>query len=250
MRIFQRSPSDTEVSRALSFLKGYPKSDRVVPEASDWLYGYGEWDEKAQRTASFTPILAFSGNIVKGSKVGDVDLSAMEISAEGGTVAQQKATIRRWTAPIAGTVKIYAELYHSNITKDDKKKPEGDKKEEAKAPEGDGVDCRIVSSSRGSLGTWSAFNTAVMTSLSDVAVKPGDTIDFVTVCGDDPEGDTFKWAPTITMEDRDIPGMKGMAMRWDARTNFMDPKKLPRPLGPWEEFAQVLLLSNEFATVD
>ena len=31
---------------------------------------------------------------------------------------------------------------------------------------------------------------------------------------------------------------------------FVDPAKLPKPLGAWEKLAQVLLLSNEFAFVD
>jgi len=81
-------------------------------------------------------------------------------------------------------------------------------------------------------------------------VKAGDTLDFLTECRGDPKGDTFRWAPTITMPKVEMPGMAGMAMRWDAKGNFMDPSKLPAPLNAWEEFAHVLLLSNEFAVVD
>ena len=42
----------------------------------------------------------------------------------------------------------------------------------------------------------------------------------------------------------------GLNRVWDARANFIDPKKLPAPLGAWEKYVQVLLLSNEFAFVD
>jgi hypothetical protein len=52
------------------------------------------------------------------------------------------------------------------------------------------------------------------------------------------------------MTDRDAPSMPGIAMRWDARTDFASPDSALEPLGPWQELAQVLLLSNEFALVD
>ena len=81
-------------------------------------------------------------------------------------------------------------------------------------------------------------------------VKKGDTLDFLTLCGPDSKNDTFRWSPTITMPGAEMPGMSGMAMRWDAKGDFMDPTKLPAPLSGWEELAHVLLLSNEFAVVD
>ena len=37
---------------------------------------------------------------------------------------------------------------------------------------------------------------------------------------------------------------------WDAKVNFVDPPKLPKPLSAWGKLAQELLLSNEFAFVD
>ena len=48
----------------------------------------------------------------------------------------------------------------------------------------------------------------------------------------------------------EMPGMAGMPRIWDAKTDFMDIRKMPKPIGPWEELAQVLLLSNEFMFVD
>jgi hypothetical protein len=69
----------------------------------------------------------------------------------------------------------------------------------------------------------------------------------LTICGADPKNDTFRWSPTITMPTAEMPGM---AMRWDAKGDFMDPAKLPAPLTAREELAHILLLSNEFAVVD
>jgi hypothetical protein len=84
-------------------------------------------------------------------------------------------------------------------------------------------------------------------------VRKGDAIDFAVDCLADATGDTFKWAPLVTMVDAESKTamMKaGQPTVWDAKANFVDPAKLPKPLGPWEKLAQVLLLSNEFAFVD
>ncbi|HRX53924.1 MAG TPA: hypothetical protein P5016_05410, partial [Verrucomicrobiales bacterium] len=116
--------------------------------------------------------------------------------------------------------------------------------------EGDGVVCRILSSRDGLLGEWTAINQSILTTLDDVKVKKGDTLDFAALCRNDPKSDTYQWAPTITMTTAEMPGMSGMAMRWDARSNFLNPAKMPEPLGAWEELAQVLLLSNEFIFVE
>ncbi|MCB1079421.1 MAG: hypothetical protein KDM64_16505, partial [Verrucomicrobiae bacterium] len=130
-----------------------------------------------------------------------------------------------------GVVDIYAELLHQS-------------------EEGDGVVCHLLSSRQGRLGEWTAANRSVLTTLTDLEVKQGEALDFATVCRGDPKGDTYQWAPTITMKSAEMPGMAGMAKRWDARSNFLNPDRMPQPLGPWEELAQVLLLSNEFIWVE
>lgn len=170
-------------------------------------------------------------SLVKGTRMGKIDESALELNREGGKPSKDKAAIRRWISPQGGHVDIYAALVHLSKT-------------------GEGVLCRLVSSRAGLLGERSAANSSRLTTLNDIEVKKGQTLDFVTECRDDPKNDSFKWAPTITMRDSEIPGMKGMSMRWDARSDFMDPATMPKPLGPWEELAQVLLLSNEFTFVE
>jgi hypothetical protein len=222
-RIFQRNPGDKEIARAAAFLAGYPQNDVVLPEANDWSYGTGDFDGQSQRVSHFQP-LKFAGNKVVGN-------GGMELTKDGGQPAEGKPIIRRWTAPRDGKVNISAELAHL-------------------PKEGDGITSRIVSSRGGLLGEWAAAHGAVLTSLTGVEVKQGDTLDFLTLCGADAKNDTFRWSPTITMPGAEIPGMSGMAMRWDAKGDFMDPSKLPAPLNGWEELAHVLLLSNEFAVVD
>ncbi len=50
----------------------------------------------------------------------------------------------------------------------------------------------------------------------------------------------FLWAPVITAD----------GAKWDARAEFTGPMPPPALLTPWEQYAQVLLLANEFAFVD
>ncbi len=222
-RAFQREPSDHEMQRAQAFLASYPEHDLVMPEVDDWSYGTGEFDAAAQRVANFKA-LKFAGDKVVGA-------DGVELNRDGGQPGKDKAIVRRWTAPRDGRVNIYAELAHL-------------------VKEGDGVSSRIVSSRHGPLGEWTAAHNAVLTTLNDIEIKKGDTLDFLTVCRGDAKGDTFHWSPTITMPTSEMPGMAGMAMRWDAKSDFMDPAKLPKPLTAWEELAQVLLLSNEFSVVE
>jgi hypothetical protein len=42
----------------------------------------------------------------------------------------------------------------------------------------------------------------------------------------------------------------GLPHIWDAKENFVDPKKIQQPMSAWEKYAQVLLFSNEFFFVD
>ena len=52
------------------------------------------------------------------------------------------------------------------------------------------------------------------------------------------------------MPGMEMPGMPGMARRWDARTDFADPAKPAKPLTALEELCQALFLSPEFAVLE
>jgi len=73
-----------------------------------------------------------------------------------------------------------------------------------------------------------------------VSVEPGDCLDFVVDIGDTLNSDQFLWEPAITSADR----------QWHAAADFAAPLPAPVYLSPWEQYAHVLLLSNEFAFVD
>jgi hypothetical protein len=85
------------------------------------------------------------------------------------------------------------------------------------------------------------------TEIKEVSVKEGDTIDFVVDCRADAFGDEFTWAPSVTLLCRDNHGNPTEIVSASAK-EFHGP---PAPtLSAWEQFALVILQSNEFVFVD
>ena len=113
--------------------------------------------------------------------------------------------------------------------------------------QGDGVRAQVFSSRHGLQGTWIACHGDATTSIQQVAVTAGDTIDFVVDCRDNLNSDSFTWAPTIRYAGS---GEGKNDEKWNAKTDFSGPRKEFKPLTPWERYAQALLLSNELMFVD
>jgi hypothetical protein len=143
----------------------------------------------------------------------------------GGHVGDdpRHAAIRRWTARRDGTVAIRGELARPS-------------------EQGDGVEARIVLSSAGELLKTIAEPKATLeTKLDSISVKAGDTIDFIVSCRGNNHADSFNWMIVISGE--------GIAA--DSNTQFAGPLPArPNPLTPWEQYAHVLLQTNEFVFVD
>ncbi|HEY3915099.1 MAG TPA: PSD1 and planctomycete cytochrome C domain-containing protein [Verrucomicrobiae bacterium] len=229
--IYQRAPTSLEMEIGRDYLREQPTNAVVVPQVNDWEYGCGVYDEAAQRTIRFSTLPFFNGNAwVARAKGTDPALGSVQVNAVGGYPGKTNiAAIRRWVAPRDGTVSISGELIHA-------------------LSKGDGVRGRIVSSRAGLLGEWKVFNNQAKTVIDSVEVEEGDTIDFMVDGMADSRADTFKWAPHIEMTKQETDSMEELSLphAWDAKDDFLNPKKLPKPLGPWEKYAQVLLISNEF----
>lgn len=222
-----RAPTPEELSLALEFTYAAAESEAIVAE-TPWKYGYGRFDEASKRVASFAELPHFNGSEYSGGKERpDPKLGWVILKADGGHAGNDAAhaAIRRWIAPADGKLTIEGRLKHAR-------------------EEGDGVRCMIVSSGRGVLGDWSVHNTGRRTSVDSVDVKAGETIDFVTSCRENPTHDSFEWGVRLTLRGTE----ESAEQIWGSRSQFRGPQ-LP-PLDAWEQFAQVLLLSNEFAFVD
>ncbi|MFN3484578.1 MAG: hypothetical protein ACK44W_03740, partial [Planctomycetota bacterium] len=63
--------------------------------------------------------------------------------------------------------------------------------------------------------------------------------------------DSFEWAPVVRLVERNAATAGGAPREWNAQADFAGPPGASaRPLDPWEKYAQVLVLTNEFMFVD
>ena len=174
----------------------------------DWSYGFGTFDEAANRTGSFTPLEYFAeARWQAGATVPDAALGYVFLSASGGHPDNQdRAVIRRWTAAESGLVAMTGKLSHSS-------------------PNGDGVRGRIVSTRSGKIAEWTAFNNASDTAVADIAVEAGDTIDFITDCRESITSDSFSWPVTISLKNG-----SGSEQVFAAADGFAGPSETPQQI--------------------
>jgi hypothetical protein len=228
--VYQRAPERQELIDAQAFLGQPQEGEPARPAGRGWSYGFGAFDAAANRTVDFVEMAvqdksrASPANAYPDSRFGH-----LSVTATGGHPGREAAygSVRRWTAPMAGTVRIEGTLAHAS-------------------EKGDGVRGWLVSSVRGKLGEWTVHHGKEVTNLAAVKVEPGETLDFVVgmIAGD--ESDSYAWAPNISYTGR---GTK-TARAWNARKDFGEPVKVQARLTREEELAQVLLMSNEVAFVD
>ena len=244
---FQRAPSPSELKLSKYFLEVQSGVKGGAEAKPVWQYGFGEYDERTKKTIRFNPLQNFTGKTWQGGPtLPDAKFAMLHLTADGGHpgVIKGLSVIRRWTAPKDGSVSIDGVLGHT-ITR---------------GVVSDGVQGTIVSSRTGEIGRYVAAGKTTPTSVSRVDVKKGDIIDFVVDCRGNPRGDQFTWAPVIKvvgaapmmMANRMAdPAVPGEVNEWRAAADFNPSRNsAPKPLGTWEKYAQVLLLSNELSFVD
>jgi mono/diheme cytochrome c family protein len=221
---FARKAEPAEVDAGLRFVNTVLTTPPPAEEKPIWQYGYGAYDEAARRV-DFHPLPTFNGTAWQGAaKVPDKVLAFALLTAEGGHAGRDSAhnTIRRWTAPADGIVSVTGLV-------------------ERPSKDGDGILARIVSSRGGELFNAEVKPAAsVEAKLARVEVKQGDTLDFLVDCRGNDNSDGFRWHPLI----------RGEKAEWDAKAQFAGPPKPKQSLKAWEQYAQVLLETNEFVFVD
>jgi hypothetical protein len=249
--VFGRSATADELSLALRFIQEQMYSVTPNPSLSQpvqWHFGFGSYGETRGKLESFQPFRVFVaanqqlallastfpvfaevwqvGNTLPDVKAGFANLSAL--GGEPGGPGY--AVVRRWVAPADGTAHITGTVAHK-----------------VAGEYSDGIRAWVLSSRNGQLGFWSVAMTATEVNVKNVEVKLGDTIDFVVDCGATASGDEFTWAPIIKLARMDKNGDKSAIVSASAK-EFHGP---PAPtLLPWEQFALVMLQSNEFVFVD
>ncbi len=164
-----------------------------------WSYGHGAVDDAQQRLASFTPFAHWTGAAWQGGpQLPDAQIGwAMLRSSGGHTSTDDYSPIRRWIAPVDGRVRISGTLHHPS-------------------PHGDGVVGLIFASGQGRLGQWMAAHGSSKTNVVDsIQVHGGDTLDFVTRCGDTVTSDSFEWRVHL-----DFTSATGQVKAYDSEADF------------------------------
>jgi hypothetical protein len=227
--VLARRPSSSEELLAARFVAENQPVAPEVPARSPWQYGCGTYDALAGRLSEFEPLGVWTGASWRaGPAWPDSDAGLPALTRDGGQSGRSRgsAAVRRWRAPAAGVYSISGKI-----------------RQESK--EGDGILAAIVASRGGQLGRWEVHARESEASIDRVTLEVGDTLDFLVTGRENHDGDTFAWSPVIQ---RIEPAKSGDPSEWRAERDFAGPS--PRPLSSLEEFAQALLLSNEFTFVD
>jgi hypothetical protein len=206
-----RLPSASELQQALAFLGG----------ATPWRYGYARCLPGATTVSDFRPLPFLGGYYHGGEQMPYPSLGYVLVNGSQmhpGNSAEVCA-VRRWVAPAAGSLRIAGKIEHPS-------------------DQGDGVRARILSN--GELRATATAKQSEASLSAEFAVQAGQIVDFVV----DPIAyesyDSCTWAPTLTLY------IEGKQIgHWDAAADFAGPDQQARA-----EFAQVLLMSNEFMFVD
>jgi cytochrome c553 len=220
---FGRGPTAEEAAAAEEFLRIVAEAPAVPAEPPAWRYGYGPYDAEAKALKGFTPLPHFTGAAWQGgAKLPDAKLGWLMLAAGAGHPDAKAAVVRRWVSPIDGEVSVSGSLAHGS-------------------KQGNGV-MGFVLGPAGEAGRWTAFNGKADTAVAKIAVRKGQAIDFVVDCRGDVGFDGFTWAPVVRSAD---------GRRWSAEAEFSGPPgAAPPPPDRWMLYAQVLLLTNEFAFVE
>lgn len=222
-RIFQRLPTPAEMQAGLRFLGEAPGPAKST-QASPWSYGTGELDEQSGRLRGFKALPVFTGTAWQGAgSLPGGESGWAQLTAAGGHPGNTRAwaCVRRWTAPRQLTVNLEGTVRHE-------------------PREGDGIRAFIVSSRQGILASAKLHNTSRPLHVQALNVEPGETLDFLVDVGDGLGYDQFLWSPRI---------QSGPDL-WDSQSQFSGPGQASEPLDAWAQYAQVLLLTNEFAFID
>ena len=211
--IYQREPTRTQLRLGAQFVRAAETppvvETAVKPSVRDWKYGHGEFDadgKEGERVYGVAPLHRRS--LAGRYRPGPIrSLGWLQLTATGGHAGNdlKHAVIRRWISPVAGAVSITGTIKHERA-------------------EGHGIRAYLFSSRHGLLGNWVLHNQSAETKAENLAVEPGDTIDFIVSIHESLNNNDFNWSPMIRLaEPNAIHDANGYAREWDAKKGFQRP---------------------------
>ena len=230
--LYGRAPNAEELALGLRYVSDATNDGGVAideQKCSAWQYGQGEYDDKAERVKTFTPFEWFLDGEWRNSPIpGDPRQPLAFLNNKGGFTydGKARALTRRWIAPFDGNVTITGTLQQSfdnGCTKCE------------------GIQGVVISSRAGKVGNWTAVPAVTETSVKEILVQRGDTLDFVADTSKGGSGKMFKWDVTIQRVD-------GNREAWNSTRDFRNPAA--NVMNAWERYAQVLFAAAEFLILD
>ena len=204
----------------------------MPPDESDWRYGFGAVDEENGRTQSFTEFAYWSGEAYQGDENWPKGKHGWAMLAKhGGHPGDgDHAVIRRWISPFDSTISFIGELHHFSSL-------------------GNGIKAYVISSREGIIWSGEVQDGFIMTEFEGHPIGKGDTVDLIVISNGEEAEDKFRWHPRIFLSGEDA--TQYPKQDWLTRFDFQGPPPVaPEPLDAWAQYAQVLLMSNEFVYVD
>ncbi len=239
--IYRRDPSAEELADTQEFLAQTADAFRSRPASSTelserdacWSLGSGTFDAERGVVADFRPLVHFDGRRWWPSPARSA--SEVMFDAVGGRPGADRAAVRRWHAPEeAGDRYLLRGTFETGRFF------------------GDGLDLLVLSSRVGLLKKVSIDALGpVDLHVENLKIEPGDHIDLVVFPRGDNAFDDFSWSPRIVEVGQNASGQPYAVRQW--RSDHAFRRSIPvweGGLDPWEQLAQVLLISNEFMFVD
>ena len=243
-RILGRSPTEREFQHGLAFLgdseAAATELERSAADVATWLHGTARLDIEAGAVKNFKSMeYAVAERLQPSPMFPAPEAGRASLTPTGGHPGDglDSAVVRRWTAPRSLDVNIDGTLGHVL----------GD--QGRRFDYSNGVRGWLVSSERGVLASWVVRGFEAETVIKSLDLVEGEQLDFVVDSLADYESDSFRWSPRIEevlMAQQRESGMEPQS--WSAEEGF--PRRHERPLTTSERYAQVLLMTNEFAFRD
>ena len=243
-KVLGRAPDPQERREAMEFLQRGGEADPgpVAPSAAE-----GPW---RQGTARIDPLTGGASDFrTMDHRVEDrlqpvpmlpaPGFGRASLTPDGGFPGDglECAVVRRWEAPRAMKVSVSGTLSHAMGS------------QARRFDYSNGVRGWIVSSRRGVVANWIVRGYEAETVVKNLDVETGEHLDFVVDSLGDYEADSFRWAPRIEEllpADQQRAGMAPQA--WSAEDGFAE--SVEKQFTVLEQYAQVLLMTNEFAFRD
>jgi len=243
-KILGRSPTDQERQDGLAFLvaSDQEQAELRAPEAgtSAWLHGTAQLDKEAGAIKGFKRMEYLVGERVQSAAMYPApEAGRASLTPTGGHPGDglDSAVVRRWTAPRTFDVTIEGTLSHTLGSQG------------RRFNWSNGIRGWLVSSDRGVLASWVVRGFEVETVIKALDVVEGEHLDFVVDSLGDYESDSFRWSPRIEEVLEAQQRESGMEPQsWSAEEGF--PRRHELPLTVTERYAQVLMMTNEFAFRD